>query len=60
MDMNKAAAIMKAAVGLNRREWRAVVEMVERKFETAMNAVVFTAQDAEDATERLRAEMPRG
>lgn len=60
MDMNKAAAIMKAAVGLNHREWQAVVEMVERKFQTAMNAVVFTDRDAEDATERLRAEMPRG
>ena len=60
MDIKKAAAIMEAAVGLNHREWLAIAEMVERKFQTAMNAVVFTTQDAEDATARLKAEQPRG
>ena len=60
MDAKKAETIMNAVAGMPYKDWQAIAEMVERKYQTAMRKTTITAQEAEHGLRMLIAEQPRG
>lgn len=60
MDAKKAETIITAAAGLKYWEWRAIADMIDRKFIGKQAQVEFTPQDAEHGLQMLIAEQPRG
>lgn len=57
MDRAKMEAVVNSVAGLNYREWKLISDQIEREFQTKMNKLSITTEEARQLGARIAIEL---